>query len=978
MANENETTTVINAVDQTAAGINSAIKNYSGLDRVLESISKREGRYGSQTITPEEWRRRGEAANRAYQQQASGAASAGREQTRHNSILAEAGAELAGMASKYLAVGYAIDKAREGFTEFAKDQEILRVAGARMGATAAQLEKFKEVAGTIGDTFGDSFEKVSGTMEAFRTSAGLTGDAMNDIKRIAPGIMEVSHRFNVDSMEMGKAFGAFVQQMNIAPDKWEEALGSMGVIAKDLGLDFAQLNRNAPELAENMSQMGATGTQGLSQMLAILAMTKKEFGRTTVATQQFQAGLDMIQRGGGVASAMGMDSARWSRKTEEIKNGGGNLFDWYIDRIKKARKEGFEWGELFEDPKQRRYWRMLVEGQERYQTLQSQISGESKAFHAGNTKDLENEALQLAKLLHQWEEFTESIGGLAASMGVTKILGAITEKFRVLAKMINEVTDAINSFSWDKLTAKLPSFKDTFVPSTMPGIGELNENTNPGVASAPSISDTVTSMFGNLQQLTPERRALGGRVKAGRTYMVGESGAEHFTPSTSGSITTNDTMKNVERHTDDTNTILTQIRDMLYKQQQDTGGGGGRAGAGGGGLYPGGGGGSSSSGESTYGGGGGGGAATAGGGMGLGTPGVGAARGKVGQGDDPRGLEGYIREAARKRGIDPDTAVAVAKSEGLRGFRSGVRRKDGSEEPSFGAFQLYTGGGLGNEFQKATGKNPADPANEKDTIDFALDHAAKHGWGAFHGAANTGIGRWAGIGQAAGAGGDTAAAFGGKVVERQGQVAGIRRGALDPRLRAALDYASSKTGLTADITSGGQRMPGVPGATGSHRHDGGKAGDFNIRDEKGNVLSPNDPRALEFYRHAARGGVTGGGEGYMNDPNKIHLDIDTEHYGSPVYAGSKAFRDAIARGKAERKEQGPPAPPATDVPMPQARPSTLEEARMIRAELEQPITIRTQMAKGSDSQFRRATMRREMNREVREANWNSYSDIGAA
>jgi hypothetical protein len=90
-------------------------------------------------------------------------------------------------------------------------------------------------------------------------------------------------------------------------------------------------------------------------------------------------------------------------------------------------------------------------------------------------------------------------------------------------------------------------------------------------------------------------------------------------------------------------------------------------------------------------------------------------------------------------------------------------------------------------------------------------------------------------------------------------------------------------------------MEGAPGAVGSHRHDHGRAADFNLRDADGKIVSPNDPRAIEFYRYAAQAGVTGGGEGYMSDPNKIHLDR-----AGGVYAGSKAFREAISQGSQER------------------------------------------------------------------------------
>jgi hypothetical protein len=114
---------------------------------------------------------------------------------------------------------------------------------------------------------------------------------------------------------------------------------------------------------------------------------------------------------------------------------------------------------------------------------------------------------------------------------------------------------------------------------------------------------------------------------------------------------------------------------------------------------------------------------------------------KKSRSDDPRGLEPYIREAALRNGVDPDIAVKVAKSEGLRDFL-------GDNGKSGGAFQLYTGGGLGNKFQKATGLDPLDPKNEKATIDYAMQQAAQGGWGPWYGAAKVGVGKWDGIGAA--------------------------------------------------------------------------------------------------------------------------------------------------------------------------------------------------------------------------------------
>lgn len=96
-------------------------------------------------------------------------------------------------------------------------------------------------------------------------------------------------------------------------------------------------------------------------------------------------------------------------------------------------------------------------------------------------------------------------------------------------------------------------------------------------------------------------------------------------------------------------------------------------------------------------------------------------------------IEAYIRQAATQRGIDPDVAVQVAKSEGIN--------YTGDQGSSFGPYQLHYGGvapggnavpGLGDQFTAQTGLHASDPSTIQSQIDFALDNAAQNGWGAWH------------------------------------------------------------------------------------------------------------------------------------------------------------------------------------------------------------------------------------------------------
>ena len=118
-------------------------------------------------------------------------------------------------------------------------------------------------------------------------------------------------------------------------------------------------------------------------------------------------------------------------------------------------------------------------------------------------------------------------------------------------------------------------------------------------------------------------------------------------------------------------------------------------------------------------------------------------------------VAGYIRQAASKRGIDPEVAIKVAQSEG--GL---VPNRTGSFKTgkSFWPFQLHYGGpgyeqygnvaGMGNTFTAQTGYQPGDPAAWRAATDYALDAAQKNGWGAWYGARNVGVTGRQGIGTA--------------------------------------------------------------------------------------------------------------------------------------------------------------------------------------------------------------------------------------
>lgn len=115
-------------------------------------------------------------------------------------------------------------------------------------------------------------------------------------------------------------------------------------------------------------------------------------------------------------------------------------------------------------------------------------------------------------------------------------------------------------------------------------------------------------------------------------------------------------------------------------------------------------------------------------------------------------MEAYIRQEAARLGIDPEVAVAVARSEGLQ---PGTWQAKGTlsygREQSYGPLQLHvdpTGKnpGMGNQFKAETGLDPADPANWRQSTSYGLQQAQKGGWSPWMGAKKIGITGMEGIG----------------------------------------------------------------------------------------------------------------------------------------------------------------------------------------------------------------------------------------
>ncbi|CAO4184276.1 phage tail tape measure protein [Methylorubrum populi] len=384
----------------------------------------------------------------------------------------------------------------------------------------------------------------------------------------------------------------------------------------------------------------------------------------------------------------------------------------------------------------------------------------------------------------KWASWGTAAGAAAGAI-VTALTG-LPEKIGALAK---QGYDALVNFDWaaagralvEKIASGIVGAAGVLANALKGAVSGAWESAKGAIGLGSSPPKPAASAPG--APVIAGARALGGPVTGGLPYLVGERGPEIFVPSTSGRIETNGVLNSISKaggRAAGANGLTIGVDATAVEEAGKTAKAAGAqlhaaldatrkpivettsidaataaaerlkavlATVGAGNISLGGQGGTGGAAVST--------AAHVG--RSLVGPGKGNGRafnGKLNERDMNPEVVAYIRAAAAVRGINPNTALAVADGEGLRGFGPN-KPVVGDQGTSHGPFQLhYSGGtganrqrGLGDSFTKATGLHARDPSTYKAQVDFALDHAAKHGWKAWYGRAHHKVGVWDGIGK---------------------------------------------------------------------------------------------------------------------------------------------------------------------------------------------------------------------------------------
>jgi uncharacterized protein YukE len=658
--------------------------------------------------------------------------------TIHLKAVDETGEVMRGMAERIKQTTEAFTKfttglgveefARRSFTSYA---EVTRSLERLQFATKATNEQIASLGETFDEVSKNTGRSTNDIVKTFQEFFHLTGQQYGPaLEKTFKTIAEASEVTGASLESLSRIAGAAVNSMKVPQEQMDLLVKKLAI---DLGGALDDFSQMAPRITQSLNTIGLTGAKNVEEAALAFDTLNRASGNTRLAASQINELFSQMADGSSMFGQMMIPTLM------EVRKHGGDVTEVLEAMYQKlaamgafnpdappglARTLGLDFNAI-------KAVKALHDGLDVTKQKLKEGGDAARKFNEEYKKINQDAKAAIDALAASVETLTISIGSLLEKAGASDLLRKFTDEAASFARVLDEVAKGhyvkaaqeagrdVGRGKDGKPVSPMPDASAPEIPMATPApwyrLGQYMSNNT-------IVHDLLKSMepADKAPEHAPPKMARGGIVNKPIIAEIGEAGPEKVVPLSEDKDT-----KEAAKATKENTEAVKQLTDyLLHGNGQGHGGiyaaaAGHRQGHGGGqsgfeGLF--------------------------GGGIGSrGTVPHSLGSGGGGSGSDPRGLIPYIRQKAIENGVDPDVAVRVAQSEGLA-------NPVGDGGTSHGAFQLHTGGGLGDSFRKDTGLDPADPKNEKATIDYALSHVGKTGWGPWHGAARVGIGARQGLG----------------------------------------------------------------------------------------------------------------------------------------------------------------------------------------------------------------------------------------
>ena len=378
-----------------------------------------------------------EAATDAGKAGADAGDKAGRAHGKANAIVEAGVGALSKMAIGYFSVSKAIDVAKNSFMGFAEMDDKMRLLRGSANLTHKQTEEFAEVIKRTARSVGEDTKQMADAFKIMGDTAGLSYD---QIVKIYPQVALMAKGAGVTVGQMSRLVSDTLRNLNIAPEKAGEAMEIMSGGMRKLNVDIGQMGPHMNEITADMTELGYTGVDALTEITAIMGSLNKITGNTTELAEVFQRLLGTVSsewKNMGFASEQSM--MRYLKASDSPMAA-------LVDLIRQSKNQE----ELFAgmNIRQRRALRQLLkednaaiigDNKKTLAELAKSHEGEKAALErmAGPMQELNKLIVILDQLGEQFGELMDDFGATTAIKNLTDILDNLRRDLKWLHEFWN-------------------------------------------------------------------------------------------------------------------------------------------------------------------------------------------------------------------------------------------------------------------------------------------------------------------------------------------------------------------------------------------------------------------------------------------------------------------------------------------------------------------------------------------------------------
>jgi minor tail protein/tail lysozyme len=348
------------------------------------------------------------------------------------------------MALGWFSLHKAIDVAKESFVGYAKMDDKLRLFRSGLGLTHHQMEEIEEV---VSRTARSVAEDTGEMTDAFKIMADTAGLTVEQIAKIYPQVALMAKGAGIKPGEMARMISDSMRVLNIVPEKAGEAMEIMWGAMSKLNVNIGMLAPHMNEITTEMSELGYTGLDALTEIGAVMGTLNNSTKNTTESAELLQR---MLQGIPTEYSNLGYASKESLIRTLKASDSPlATLIELY--RTAKNQEEV-----MANTPTRlRRGIRKMLQDDNAgivgdNKKLLEQL-GKGNAGEKAAQERLEGPMQQLNKLKVTMDQTAEQFGALMNAFGATWALKLVVKQFDDLRRNLKTITELLNSITSGKI-----------------------------------------------------------------------------------------------------------------------------------------------------------------------------------------------------------------------------------------------------------------------------------------------------------------------------------------------------------------------------------------------------------------------------------------------------------------------------------------------------------------------------------------------